>query len=312
MNQSNVRRSTNDYSLPVYTSNILLGTPHIQINNSSENVIHDVRQMLPLSNLNINESVYFPNFTQQYQLYSVHNNENLFENLVSNEILHDFSKEDITSNYNARLQLYSNKDIFYNIDNNNDSNDDNDIIEDNDINDSYKSLNDSIIEGKKVLLGTLNKYLEIDRKKNIFIENNNYLDGLSTEINQKLNLIKPTINQNNINNEESIIKEKFETIESSLSSIIETMKNSNNLLVDGLKRELLEKKKILKIMNNSFQIIKECNLRNYCTICLQNEVDMFYTSCGHTCCRQCIKKVGSFCHMCRKQISGIKSLFFNL
>lgn len=157
MNQSN------NYSLPVFTSNILLGTQHIQINNPSENVIHDVREMLPLSNININQPVYFPNFTQQYQLYSVHNNENLFENLVSDEILHDFSREDITSNYNARLQLYSSKDIFYNISDNNDSNDD--IIEDNDINDSYKSLNDSIIEGKKVLLGTLNKYLEIDRKK---------------------------------------------------------------------------------------------------------------------------------------------------
>lgn len=135
---------------------------------------------------------------------------------------------------------------------------------------------------------------------------------MSIEINQKLNLIKPTINQNNIDNEESIIKKKFETIESSLSSIIDTIKNSNNLLVDGLKREMLEKRKILKIMNNRFQIVKECNLRSYCTIYLQNEVDMFYTSCGHTCCRQCIKKVGSFCHMCRKQISGIKSLFFNL
>lgn len=212
-----------------------MGTQHIQINNPSENVIHDVREMLPLSNININQPIYFPNFTQQYQLYSVHNNENLFENLVSDEILHDFSRKDITSNYNAILQLYSSKDIFYNISDNNDSNDD--IIEDNDINDSYKSLKDSIIEGKKVLLGTLNKYLEIDRKKNIFIENNNYLDGLSIEINQKLNLIKPTINQNNIDNEESIIKKKFETIESSLSSIIDTIKNSNNLLVDGLKRE---------------------------------------------------------------------------
>lgn len=293
-----------NYSLPISTS--LLNTQNL---NPDGNVImNGVRQTLTSSNLNINESILLPNFTQQYQLYSVHNNDNLFENLISDEIHNYTSREDINSNYNARLQLYSNKDIFYNLSENNDSNDD--IVEDNDIHDSYKSLNNSIIEGKKLLFDTLNKYLEVDREKNVFIENNKYLDSLSTEIYHKLNLIKTTINYDNIENEKNI-KEEISIIECNLNNVIDNIKNSNKLKIDLLKKKISKKKKILKIMNNSFQIVKDCNLRSYCTICLQNEVEIFFTSCGHTCCRQCIKNVGSFCHMCRKQISGIKSLFFN-
>lgn len=307
---SNTRLINSNLSIPsLFTGSIQFGTMgissmrNLQLNNGVENVIHDVnlQHILPLSNLN----GLLPNFTQQYQSFS--NTENMLENSITEELLNDYAAENVTSNYNARCQIYKNKDIFYNI-NDDDIDYENFILNDME---KYKSLNNSIIEGKNILLQTLNKHVDIIGKKNVFLNKNNSIDNLSIEINQKLNNINDCIAVNHDYNETEKIKENFDSIRKCLQSNINIIKTCNNKEIDKLQNDILQNKYILKLLSESFNIVKDCNLRNNCTICLQNEVDVFFTSCGHTCCKICVKNIGPFCHMCRKQISGIKSLFLN-
>ena len=59
------------------------------------------------------------------------------------------------------------------------------------------------------------------------------------------------------------------------------------------------------------------NVGNTCSLCLTNNVKFYFNPCGHTCCEECLNKMGSQlrlqdtkCVFCRKNIYETKKLYY--
>ena len=67
------------------------------------------------------------------------------------------------------------------------------------------------------------------------------------------------------------------------------------------------------------RVVLNClNLGNTCSLCLMNNVDVYFQNCGHTACQDCADKLLEYdggidkarCSFCRKDIFKINKLYY--
>ena len=54
----------------------------------------------------------------------------------------------------------------------------------------------------------------------------------------------------------------------------------------------------------------EPELKNPCTICMNEEIDVVMVPCGHVFCKECSKKTLTICFLCRTQVLQKQKLYF--
>jgi conjugal transfer/entry exclusion protein len=67
----------------------------------------------------------------------------------------------------------------------------------------------------------------------------------------------------------------------------------------------------LRALSPLFSTIENFTGYRACPICLQNEVAIYLTPCGHTLCKTCLTKIKGECYMCRKRIISHKQLYYS-
>ena len=91
----------------------------------------------------------------------------------------------------------------------------------------------------------------------------------------------------------------------------EIKKNSN---INSIKDDYVNARKDINKSLNIIKYFNGLNIGNTCSMCLTNNVDVYFDPCGHTCCEECSKKlpvIDKRCILCRVNIRGINKIYYN-
>lgn len=84
--------------------------------------------------------------------------------------------------------------------------------------------------------------------------------------------------------------------------------------LEEIKQIYIQEKTIYFQYLNIIKLINQMNTGSTCSICLQDNVDMYFNPCGHTACSTCCEKTlisTNQCPLCRKTIDKTQKLYFN-
>jgi lysyl-tRNA synthetase class I len=84
--------------------------------------------------------------------------------------------------------------------------------------------------------------------------------------------------------------------------------------LEEIKQIYIQEKTIFFQYLNIIKLINQMNTGSTCSICLQDNVDMYFNPCGHTACSTCCEKTmisTNQCPLCRKKIDKTQKLYFN-
>ena len=104
------------------------------------------------------------------------------------------------------------------------------------------------------------------------------------------------------------------TIEAMEKLAINIKENSK---IDTVKEEYVIRKSEMMQYLDIIKYLNKCNLGNTCSLCLTNNVTLYFNPCGHTACDECYKKLlGNSnaqelkCAFCRKDVYDTKKLYY--
>ena len=90
-----------------------------------------------------------------------------------------------------------------------------------------------------------------------------------------------------------------------------------NSKIDKVKEEYVIRKSEMMQYLDIIKYLNKCNLGNTCSLCLTNNVTLYFNPCGHTACDECYKKLlGNSnaqelkCAFCRKDVYDTKKLYY--
>lgn len=107
--------------------------------------------------------------------------------------------------------------------------------------------------------------------------------------------------------------EKFDEMKQDIEKLSEKIKHNNEL--EKIRKEYHEtRSKMLRYLS-FIKLVNNFNTGSTCSLCLSNNVTMFFDPCGHTGCEECIEKLyikhgDKPCPFCKKKILIPKSLYF--
>jgi hypothetical protein len=213
--------------------------------------------------------------------------------------MQDANAQNIEEQYSNRKLLYENREVFYQIAEQNDTGEDAQNTE-------YNEINASIINGKKILSENLLKCNRLE------LEKKHYADLLNTskintfEIEHKLENLKKICQNEKIDIEN--MQDTVDNINYSLNYITEKLEKNLFEKYKKIEAEIITSKKILKVMSSSFNILRNLNITYVCPICLNNQVDVFLDPCGHSTCSKCAPV--SKCYFCKATVAKVRKLYF--
>jgi hypothetical protein len=202
---------------------------------------------------------------------------------------------DIEIAYNLRKNIYDNKDLFYNLNNK--------LIDNNIDLDKYEHINNAIIEGKEILSDELVKQnlYNIEKKGLLSIEND--VKNVAIDIQNKLEHIKTLLQIDNL-------QDHVDSITYSFSCIQDSFKDVLNEKINKIDKKLIISEQILHKLSQSYGILKNITPGYACPICINKQVNVYVSKCGHTFCNECISKT-NYCYICRSKIEKINKLYFS-
>lgn len=174
-----------------------------------------------------------------------------------------------------------------------------------------KNDNDEYI-GKNLIeeFDNFMKYFKLKSDKLYSIENK-----LKTEIEK---------NKQDIKQIDSLI-EYYDTLKNKYDDTDETIKSMETLAenikknskIDSTKEEYVLRKKEMMQYLDVIKYLNKCNLGNTCSLCLTNNVNVYYNPCGHTLCDGCHQKIvdnkqndNISCVYCRKSVYDVRKLYY--
>tara|TARA_Y100001938_G_C8056258_1_gene414544 strand:+ start:808 stop:1569 length:762 start_codon:yes stop_codon:yes gene_type:complete len=88
--------------------------------------------------------------------------------------------------------------------------------------------------------------------------------------------------------------------------------------INTIKEKYIKSRKDILIYLDVIKSINSLNLGNTCSLCLMNNVDVYFQNCGHTACQDCADKLLEYdggidkarCSFCRKDIFKINKLYY--
>ena len=172
--------------------------------------------------------------------------------------------------------------------------------------------------------------LKIKENINVFNNKQNDLNKITDDFKKELDNIKEQINT--IDNMIDFIKKlpNNYNLDETTSNIVKNMhelskKIVSNEKISELKKNYIEKYKETKKYIHLIRNINQFNICNMCPLCFENQVDHFTNPCGHTYCKDCLKKqfnkdddtiyqigrnVHAHCPVCRDVIQKLHPLYF--
>ena len=90
---------------------------------------------------------------------------------------------------------------------------------------------------------------------------------------------------------------------------------SENSKINEIKEEYIERKKEMVQYLDILKYLNKGNVGNTCSLCLTNNVDIYFDPCGHTCCEECLNRMESIdneliCGFCRKNIYRTSKIYY--
>ena len=131
-------------------------------------------------------------------------------------------------------------------------------------------------------------------------------------------------NKEDIKQIDSLI-EYYDTLKNKYDDNSETIKYMETLAenikknskIDTTKEEYVLRKKEMMQYLDVIKYLNKCNLGNTCSLCLTNNVNVYYNPCGHTLCDGCHQKIvdnkqsdNISCVYCRKSIYDVRKLYY--
>ena len=118
-----------------------------------------------------------------------------------------------------------------------------------------------------------------------------------------------------------ILKDKYDDSEENRGTYENMLKFANNILknskVNSVKEEFIIRKREMLQYLDIIKYLNKANVGNTCSLCLTNNVKYYFSPCGHTCCEDCLNKMGNQlmlqdtkCAFCRKNIYETKKLYY--
>ena len=118
-----------------------------------------------------------------------------------------------------------------------------------------------------------------------------------------------------------ILKDKYDDSEENRGTYENMLKFANNILknskVNSVKEEFIIRKREMLQYLDIIKYLNKANVGNTCSLCLTNNVKFYFNPCGHTCCEDCLNKMGNQlmlqdikCAFCRKNIYDTKKLYY--
>ena len=118
-----------------------------------------------------------------------------------------------------------------------------------------------------------------------------------------------------------ILKDKYDDSEENRETYDNMLKFANNILnnskVNSVKEEFIIRKREMLQYLDIIKYLNKANVGNTCSLCLTNNVNFYFNPCGHTCCEECLNKMGiqlrlqdTQCVFCRKNIYETKKLYY--
>ena len=91
-----------------------------------------------------------------------------------------------------------------------------------------------------------------------------------------------------------------------------------NSKIDIVKEEYVIRKSEMMQYLDIIKYLNKSNLGNTCSLCLANNVDVYFQNCGHTACKDCADRIIEYdggiqnarCSFCRKDIIKINKLYY--
>jgi len=154
------------------------------------------------------------------------------------------------------------------------------------------------------------KYFDLKQKKLLEIEHDF--------------LIEIRKNKDDIAQIDSLIKyydnlnKKYENSDKTIEYMEKLATNiKENSKIDTVKEEYVIRKCEMMQYLDIIKYLNKCNLGNTCSLCLTNNVTLYFNPCGHTACDECYKKLlGNSnaqelkCAFCRKDVYDTKKLYY--
>ena len=96
----------------------------------------------------------------------------------------------------------------------------------------------------------------------------------------------------------------------------ESIRDKNN--IKEAKEKYIQSRKDIGLYIETIKSINNLNLGNTCSLCLANNVDVYFQNCGHTACKDCADRIVEYdggiqnarCSFCRKDIIKINKLYY--
>ena len=118
-----------------------------------------------------------------------------------------------------------------------------------------------------------------------------------------------------------ILKDKYDDSEENQETHNNMLKFANNILnnskIESVKEEFIIRKREMLQYLDIIKYLNKANVGNTCSLCLTNNVNFYFNPCGHTCCEECLNKMGiqlrlqdTQCVFCRKNIYETKKLYY--
>ena len=114
------------------------------------------------------------------------------------------------------------------------------------------------------------------------------------------------------------LKNKYEDNSETINSMETLAENiKKNSQINSTKEEYVIRKKEMMQYLDVIKYLNKCNLGNTCSLCLTNNVNVYYNPCGHTLCDGCHQKIvdkkqsdNISCVYCRKSIYDVRKLYY--
>jgi len=114
------------------------------------------------------------------------------------------------------------------------------------------------------------------------------------------------------------LKNKYDDNSETINSMETLAENiKKNSQINSTKEEYVIRKKEMMQYLDVIKYLNKCNLGNTCSLCLTNNVNIYYNPCGHTLCDGCHQKIvdkkqsdNISCVYCRKSIYDVRKLYY--
>ena len=186
---------------------------------------------------------------------------------------------------------------------------------------SIKNIKSNKEEEKEILIGkeligefdNFMKYFDLKQKELLKIEKKFF---------EEIKKNKEDVKQiNQLIEYFGILKDKYDDSEENRGTYENMLKFANNILknskVNSVKEEFIIRKREMLQYLDIIKYLNKANVGNTCSLCLTNNVKFYFNPCGHTCCEDCLNKMGNQlmlqdtkCAFCRKNIYETKKLYY--